>query len=569
MLRLRLLPLLISAALATTSVQLASAEGGSPSDAQLLRLIERAVGVNAPGCALAVTQNQSVTFEGAAGFADLTFRVPNTPRTIFYIASDSKEFTAFAIGLLVQEGKLTLADPITKWIPELPAAVYGSDTIADLVYHTSGIRDYWGLNEIAGKRAEEPFSQADFLRLMSRQKELNFPAGDHFEYSNANYALLGTIVGRASGQSLPQFAADAIFKPLGMTHTAFAADHLAIVPNRAYGYNLINGQYEMDGSTIEPLGDGGVRTTVEDLTRWTNNLAHNRLGVHPADLQTLVETSGRDRHGKNVGYAFGLGPVTYDKVPILTHSGKNAGYASYVALAPSHRLAVVVLCNNDGPRFAPWTIGKSVLDLYLLPAQAAVAVRPAPTAPPATPAVQVAAADLARDTGTFQEPDGTIWMLSVEDGALTAKVEGLAFTFQPVTTAHFRAVGAPQAVDIFFSDAPDGTRAVELQVGSQQREVMKPFSLNLSAADAQKYVGRYYNDELDTWLTVTATGTTLQMHRDGEDPQPLVVAGVRKFDFGQFTVQFTPESTSAISDFRIAAEGVGGMRFAKTAPSSL
>jgi hypothetical protein len=178
--------------------------------------------------------------------------------------------------------------------------------------------------------------------------------------------------------------------------------------------------------------------------------------------------------------------------------------------------------------------------------------------------VRVAPADLARDTGTFQEPDGTIWTLSVENAALTARVEGLTFTFEPVTNSHFRSVGAPQAVDIFFADTRDGARAVELQVGSQQREIMKPFSLDLSPSDAQTYVGRYYNSELDTWFTVTATGTTLQMRRDGEDLQPLILAGVRKFDFGPFTVQFAADSDGSISDFRIAAEGVEGVRFTPT-----
>ncbi|HEY1869262.1 MAG TPA: serine hydrolase domain-containing protein, partial [Candidatus Cybelea sp.] len=280
-----------------------------------------AIGADTPGCAVAASRNGRTVVERAYGRADLNLNVPLTADSIFYIASDSKQFTAASVALLVDAGKLQLGDSVVKWIPELPATVYAPVTIRDLIHHTSGVRDYWGLFDIESRSKTEPFTQHDFLRLMARQRSLNFKPGSRFEYSNSGYALLALIVERASGQPLAAFAAERIFRPLGMTQTSFGADHRAVLAGLATGYGFDDGMYEIVPATVEPLGDGGVRTTVGDLVLWLQNLAQNRLGDDPRHVGTMLLEPGRLNNGDTVGYAFGLAIGKRDGYLMYDHTG--------------------------------------------------------------------------------------------------------------------------------------------------------------------------------------------------------------------------------------------------------
>ena len=176
-------------------------------------------GTNRPGCALGVGQGGVPVYARGYGMSDLQHGVPITPQSIFHVASVSKQFTAFAVGLLAQDGKISLDDDVRKYIPELP--VYGKTiTIRHLIYHTSGIRDQWELLGMAGWRyPDDLFTQEDVLDIVVRQKALNFSPGDEYVYSNSGYSLLAMIVQRVSGKTLREFANQRIFQPLGMTST--------------------------------------------------------------------------------------------------------------------------------------------------------------------------------------------------------------------------------------------------------------------------------------------------------------------------------------------------------------
>ena len=178
-------------------------------------------GTNRPGCAVGVGQAGLPTYLRGYGMSDLQHGVPITPQSIFHVASVSKQFTAFAVGLLAQDGKLSLDDEVRKYLPELPD--YGKKiTLRHLIYHTSGIRDQWELLGMAGWRyPDDLFTQEDVLDIVVRQKELNFSPGDEYVYSNSGYSLLAIIVQRVSGKSLREFADRRIFQQLGMANTHF------------------------------------------------------------------------------------------------------------------------------------------------------------------------------------------------------------------------------------------------------------------------------------------------------------------------------------------------------------
>src|SRR5256885_4555346 len=179
-----------------------------------------------PGCALAGYRGGKIIYAKGYGLANIEENVVITPRSVFDIGSTSKQFTAASILLLEKQGKLSVNDDIHKFLPELPN--YGQKvTILQLLNHTSGLRDYLTLFELAGIHIDSVTTDADALALITRQKALNFAPGTDWLYSNTGYFLLSTIVQRVSGKSLRDFAAENIFAPLEMTHTQYRDDHAA------------------------------------------------------------------------------------------------------------------------------------------------------------------------------------------------------------------------------------------------------------------------------------------------------------------------------------------------------
>lgn len=180
---------------------------------------------DAPGVSVAVYRAGEVIYSRAVGMADLEHNVPLAPGSVFDIASMSKQFTAMAFVLLHEDGRLSLDDEIQKFIPE----VHTGDkkvTIRQLLQHTSGIRDYLDLMDLAGENPDNRVvSQSDVLDIIATQHELNFSPGDTFRYENTSYALMATLVQRVSGKSLREFSAERIFRPLDMNSTQFRDNH--------------------------------------------------------------------------------------------------------------------------------------------------------------------------------------------------------------------------------------------------------------------------------------------------------------------------------------------------------
>ena len=188
-----------------------------------------------PGCTVGIFADGEVAYTNGYGMANLEYGIALQPRSVFHIASISKQFTAFAVELLVSEGKVSWDDDIRTYVPEIPEYEHAI-TLRHVVHHTSGIRDQWNLLYMAGWRWEADLvTQANALDVMSRQNALNFEPGAEYLYSNSGFTLLAVVVERVSGKALREFAAERIFAPLGMTSRHFHDDHETIVPVRAYG----------------------------------------------------------------------------------------------------------------------------------------------------------------------------------------------------------------------------------------------------------------------------------------------------------------------------------------------
>jgi CubicO group peptidase (beta-lactamase class C family) len=203
-----------------------------------------------PGCAVGVYRGGAIAFARGYGLADLQHGAPITPRTPFTTGSLSKQFTAASVLWLAREGKLSLDDPVRRHVPELdPMHDAGPVTVRQLIHHTSGMRDWWALVDLAGMRFDDGYRPDDVLALAARQKALNFPPGTAYAYSNTSYIVLGLIVQRVSGVSLRAFADSVFFRPLGMPVTRFLDDHTELIVDRAAAYAPRAGGYALSGGT--------------------------------------------------------------------------------------------------------------------------------------------------------------------------------------------------------------------------------------------------------------------------------------------------------------------------------
>lgn len=385
---------------------------------------------DAPGCALGIYRDGQVAYGRGYGMANLELGVALSPQSVLDIGSTSKQFAAFAIALLEQDGKLDRRDPVRRYVPELGAFAEGV-TIEQLLQHTSGLRDYLVLMHLAGWRTEDWSDASDALALIARQREANFPPDAEYLYSNTGYFLLAVIVERVSGESLRAFARRRIFAPLGMRVTHFHDDHAMVVPGRATGYApRPGGGYAIDMSNYEQTGDGAVLTSVEELLRWDANFYAGTVGGLP--LLARQQVPGALADGSPIGYASGLFISTHRGQRTVSHGGAWAGYRAELLRFPDQRTSIAVLCNRadaDPTRRAEAVAGVVLADV-LGPADSAEASR-VPREPP--PVVTLPPGALAAYGGSYASSELDVtWRLAPDSTGVLVTVRGRVLgTFRP------------------------------------------------------------------------------------------------------------------------------------------
>ncbi len=315
---------------------------------------------DAPGMSVAVVQDGRVAYTAAVGLASLEHGVLNTPATVFDIASVSKQFGAYAIALLEEEGRLNTDDDYRKQLPDMPD--FGPTvTLRHLLYHRSGIRDWVAALVMSGVRMDDTILFADILRFARKQRALNFDPGSEYLYSNTGYNLLAETVVRVSGQSFREFTHQRIFAPLGMTRTHFYDDHCEVIPGRALSYDLReDASYGNAANNLTALASSSLHSTVEDLSRWASHLDSGRAASSGA-LRRMDEPGGLV--GGDSTYGFGQVTDTYRGRPILHHSGGWRGFRSHLLRFPEDRLAVVILANVATA--APGPLARQIADICI------------------------------------------------------------------------------------------------------------------------------------------------------------------------------------------------------------
>lgn len=306
-----------------------------------------------PGASLLVVRDGKSVVRRSYGQSNLEDRIATTPETNYRLASVTKQFTAAAILLLIQDGKLTLDDRLKKLLPSLSSAV-DSVTITHLLTHTSGIIDY---EDVIPAGTVAQLRDADVLRLLEVHDSVYFKRGAGYRYSNSGYVLLALIVERASGKSFAAFLRERIFLPLGMNNTVAYEEGSSTVTNRAFGYTMKDGVWtRKDQSTTSAvLGDGGIYSSIDDLAKWDAALYDSRLLSD--DSRRLAFTPHTATDQAEVKYGFGW-RITGET---LWHSGETVGFRNVIVRNPSRRLTVVMLTNRDAP--APYETALAVARL--------------------------------------------------------------------------------------------------------------------------------------------------------------------------------------------------------------
>ncbi|MFM8780972.1 MAG: serine hydrolase domain-containing protein, partial [Gemmatimonadota bacterium] len=296
-------PSILLACIALALPAAAQRSGAPTLTAQSDRIFAQFNSTHTPGCAVGVRQQGRDLLLRGYGMADLETQTPITANTVFESGSVAKQFTATAILLLVQDGRVQLDDPVRRYIPELPE--YPRPLLVrHLLSHTSGLREWSTLVALAGwSRGTRVHTQQDLLEIITAQRALNYPVGDAYSYTNSGFALLPTIVERVSGMSFARFSDERIFAPLGLTTTRWRTDFRTIVPGRAQAYSRSGDGWELEMPFENVHGPGGMLTTVSDWLRWNDHLTAKTLGLAVVEA---LETRAVLTSGRTISYARGV-----------------------------------------------------------------------------------------------------------------------------------------------------------------------------------------------------------------------------------------------------------------------
>ncbi len=345
--------------LSATSVNYAQADEAIPAEVEEIQAIA-AMMMNAgpyPGMAIGIWKNGEIFFEQGFGYADLEHKIPVTPDTVFPIASITKSFTALSIMQLVDAGKISLDDPVKKYLVNYPEPG-ASIALRQLLNHTSGIPNYTAQPEFP-RAPRRDFSQDEMLAFF-KDKPLDFHPGERGRYSNSNAFLLGMIIEKVSGQSYAEYIEDHIIKPFGLTRTYYY-DNNRLIAHRSHGYEQTSEGWEnaIQFSATVPFSAGAIMSTVGDLLKYRFGVFQG--AVTNEHVRNLITTKDKLNDGTEVFYALGcLIMGSMDGHAKMSHSGSIFGFSSFYAYYPDDDVTVVVLTNNQRASVMPVSIERKL-----------------------------------------------------------------------------------------------------------------------------------------------------------------------------------------------------------------
>ena len=497
-----------------------------------------------PGCAVGVAYQGMTALRAGYGMADLERGVPITADTVFESGSVAKQFTASALLLLVQQGKISLDDPMRKYLPELPD--YGTPlTIRHVLSHISGLREWRLVATFSGiPEGTYVLNNQDLLRIASRQRALNFEPGTAYSYTNTGFNIATILIERAlgNGTTFQDFTRESIFEPLHMIHTRWRDDFRVVVPNRALAYSASASGWIQDTPVENIIGAGGMLSTVEDWLLWNENFAHPKVGG--PELVKALETRATLASGQTIAYARGLTVDTFEGLREVSHGGSTGGYRTWLARYPDQAVSVAVMCNSAQAN--PTELGRQTARLWT-----------GTTAQPHQVAFRVEPAELKRAAGMYRKiRDNTVVELVVQNEKLM--LDRVELT---PTGPHKFSAGERELLfeaGRFREVTPNGDTVYE------RVEPAHPSESELAA-----FAGEYESPETDATLTVRTKNGHLTLAIASNQPAALRPTFRDAFmidDRSGTSIHFWRDATGNVAGLSAADDRVWELRFTRKAP---
>ena len=473
-------------------------------DARALRadsVFQRFDRTDSPGCALGVYQDGKPLYARGYGMASLEHGVALSPRSVLDVGSISKQFTAMSILMLQKEGKLSLDDPIRKYIPEMPAYA-DKITLRRALSQTSGLRDLYIMMGQTGRTFAG--DTIDALSIITRSAEPNYEPGARYLYTNSGWILAAQIVYRLTGKTLAQFAEERIFAPLGMRDTRYLADVTTIIPNGAEGYApRTDGGFQVARSTYDGaiMGAGAVHTTVEDFGRWLNNYDSAAIGgrdiIETMTTATMLNDGSPATSGRSQAYAIGLNTGTMRGLRVISHGGSWAGYRGHFLRFPEQHFAVTTFCNltTSGPD----SLARKVAGIYLGDRMQPDSATAWTDALMAAPRVEVSVAALRALEGVWRNVErGEVRRTRiVGDTLFSLAPERTRMT--PLGSARFR---SGSGTEVLFEGNPAAPSRMIVRTTAEDVTYTRADAVALAPAKLAEYAGDYRSNEVEathTW----------------------------------------------------------------------
>ncbi len=469
-------------------------------------LIEEYIEGVSPGLAVGIVKDNEIVYQKYIGYSNLENQTEINENTRFNIASNAKQFTAFCILKLIEQGEINLEDDIRKYLPEVYKNIDDKITISNLLTHTSGVRDYCDLMALQGKTWWKSFiNNDDVMELLQNQTDLNFEPGTAHLYSNSNYILLTEVIKKITGQNFSSYSRS-IFNELEMSNTAFLTNYMAVIPYKARPYGNW-GSWREYPSITEVHGDGALYTTLIDQLKWEQLIQKN----DGKSISKQIIEKSQTPISKNQGY--GLMFDTYKGLKYAYHNGNTGAYNATFLRFRSKNLAIVVMSNNGNvpTNYLAKQLGDILLGLEERQTGSPVY--------PAHPKKIEKLKDLNRITGIYKDEDGSIIRIIEKNGSFYRELyqkDPVKLILEKGGLFHYETI---KDLKINFEHIGTKEEQFTLYMSSQSPSTYRKIStIDMNNINKVELNGRYFNDETDTEIIIKhKEGNSYSLTKNGRE----------------------------------------------------
>lgn len=525
------------------------------------QLLAAYAGEDSPGVVVNVFKDGEVLFSKAYGMANLTHGVPYALDTPTNIGSTSKQFTAFAILLLCEEGKVSLDDDVRKHIPELPD--FGEVvTVRHLLSHTTGYREFLNLIAITGRRLDrgDSIDRKEVIAIVQRQPTLQNSPGDEFNYNNTAFALAAEIVARVSEMSFPEFMKTRVFDPLGMHNTQVRPSPAHIIPGRSEGYTPSeDGTFIVARDLGAAMGAGGIYSTVGDLQNWIENYDDPQVGT--ADMIETMMTETKLNNGEGTGYGLGLFLAEHRGLRWVHHGGADSAHRSHLSYYPTINAGITTQSNHasfDGS--IAGRLAEAFFAEHMEPESESEDDDSSFDADTYEPK------SFDRNTGRFALDNNRNFVLQITRQKEKFFVQATSqprLEIEPLSETRFKVVDVEAELEFHADDKEDVDAVTLHQNGAAQRASrVKDDTWKPSAKELEAYVGRYYSEEIETFYEFSINkDDKLQAEHRRRDPLVMDPSTEDTFSAGALSVEFEHDRNGRVIGFYISNGRTRDVRF--------